>query len=63
MSHPRPDNPRPRPPEKPLDSDCCETGCDPCVWDMYSDQVRAYERALKDWEARQADEPTSDQPR
>ncbi|WP_348674615.1 oxidoreductase-like domain-containing protein [uncultured Abyssibacter sp.] len=52
MTESRSEQPRPQPPEKPLDSDCCETGCDPCVWDMYSDQVRAYERALKAWQER-----------
>jgi len=52
VSSDQPADPKPNPPEKPLPSDCCETGCDPCVWDMYSDQVRAYERALKAWQAR-----------
>ena len=26
-------DPRPLPPEAPLPSDCCDSGCDPCVHD------------------------------
>ncbi|MBB87925.1 oxidoreductase-like domain-containing protein [Abyssibacter sp.] len=48
----QPADPKPNPPEKPLPFDCCETGCDPCVWDMYADQQRAYERALTAWRQR-----------
>ncbi|MDX1496181.1 MAG: oxidoreductase-like domain-containing protein [Salinisphaeraceae bacterium] len=42
-------DPRPQPPEKPLATDCCETGCDVCVFDAYIDALRAYERALANW--------------
>ena len=34
----------PEPPEKPLDSDCCGSGCTPCVLDIYQEEL---ERWLK----------------
>ncbi len=32
----------PAPPLRPVPGECCERGCDPCVWDYY-------ERALSRW--------------
>lgn len=29
----------PQPREKPLPSDCCDTGCDVCVFDAYADEL------------------------
>ena len=29
----------PEPPEEPLQSDCCGTGCSPCVFDIYHDDL------------------------
>lgn len=29
----------PEPPEKPLDRDCCGTGCIPCVFDIYDEEM------------------------
>ncbi|KAK4791827.1 hypothetical protein SAY86_032240 [Trapa natans] len=34
--------PRPPPPEKPLPDDCCGSGCVRCVWDIYYDDLEAY---------------------
>jgi len=34
-----PDDPRPLPPEPPLPSDCCDSGCAPCVNDTYSEEL------------------------
>ena len=34
----------PEPPENPLDSDCCGSGCTPCVLDIYQEEL---ERWLK----------------
>ncbi|MEO8170726.1 MAG: oxidoreductase-like domain-containing protein [Oxalobacteraceae bacterium] len=34
-------------PTMPVDGECCESGCDPCVWDTYYAALRA-------WEAQQA---------
>lgn len=34
-------------PQQPADSECCESGCSPCVWDQYFD-------ALKLWKEQEA---------
>jgi len=47
-------DPRPIPPERPLPSDCCESGCDRCVFDIYADEVTHYQQALAVWQARQS---------
>ncbi|NP_001241736.1 uncharacterized protein LOC100856920 [Zea mays] len=38
--------PTPLPPEKPLPGDCCGSGCVRCVWDIYFDELDAYDKAL-----------------
>ncbi|KAF0924385.1 hypothetical protein E2562_010060 [Oryza meyeriana var. granulata] len=38
--------PAPQPPEKPLPGDCCGSGCVRCVWDVYYDELDAYNKAL-----------------
>lgn len=45
-------DPRPVPPEPPLPSDCCESGCDPCVYDSYSEALQYYRDQLAQWLAR-----------
>ena len=42
-------DPRPIPPESPLDEACCGRGCTPCVFDLYQDALARYEVALKAW--------------
>ena len=32
---------------------CCQSGCDPCVYDLYWAAVDRYEQALADWKGRQ----------
>ena len=32
----------PEPPEKPLDSDCCGSGCTPCVLDIYQEELEVW---------------------
>lgn len=34
----------PEPPEKPLDSDCCGTGCTPCVFDIYDEEMLRWKK-------------------
>lgn len=34
----------PERPQEPLPSDCCGTGCTPCVMDLYSEELAAWER-------------------
>ncbi|WP_051003566.1 oxidoreductase-like domain-containing protein [Cupriavidus sp. BIS7] len=48
------DDPRPQPPERPGDNECCGSGCDPCVFDFYNDEMERYRQELRAWEARQA---------
>jgi len=45
-------DPRPLPPPKPLPSDCCGCGCDPCVFDLYQEELDRYQRELSAWMAR-----------
>ncbi|XP_031555005.1 NADH-cytochrome b5 reductase-like [Actinia tenebrosa] len=35
-------------PEEPLPSDCCGSGCTPCVFDIYEEDVRKWERKCKE---------------
>ena len=34
----------PEPPEEPLPSDCCGTGCSPCVQDIYHEELQGWLR-------------------
>ncbi|CAM2137967.1 oxidoreductase-like domain-containing protein [Paraburkholderia tropica] len=51
--HPE-DDPRPEPPERPNDGDCCQSGCSPCIFDLYAEEVQRWREALAAWEARHA---------
>ena len=48
---PDPD-PRPVAPESPLPSECCESGCAVCVFDLYAEELMAYRAALAAWLSR-----------
>ncbi|MCY1217737.1 hypothetical protein D9M68_634780 [compost metagenome] len=48
------DDPRPVPPERPGDNECCGSGCDPCIFDFYYQELDRYREELRAWEARQA---------
>lgn len=52
------DDPPPRKPEAPLPAECCESGCDPCVYDTYAEELDWYRKALAAWRERhpEADE-------
>lgn len=39
----------PRPPEPPHEGECCESGCEDCVWIRYNAARRAYELAYAQW--------------
>ena len=44
--------PPPPMPEEPAAGACCQSGCDPCVYDLYWAAVDRYEQALADWKNR-----------
>jgi Oxidoreductase-like protein, N-terminal len=47
------DDPPPTPPWRPELDDCCHSGCNPCVFDLYDDALERYQAALAEWQARQ----------
>ncbi|MFC0679623.1 oxidoreductase-like domain-containing protein [Lysobacter korlensis] len=53
-------DPRPIPPEKPLPTDCCGSGCTVCVNDAYAEELEYYEARLAAWRARHPDEDASE---
>ncbi len=50
---PDPD-PKPVPPSADDYGGCCDSGCTPCVYDLYWDALARYEAALVAWESRRA---------
>jgi hypothetical protein len=50
-------DPRPQPPCEPALEDCCRSGCNPCVFDLYEQALERYEQALAAWRARHPSEP------
>jgi len=53
-------DPKPEMPAAPEPWECCQSGCEPCVYDRYWEALTNYEAALRTWEARQA--PARDDP-
>ncbi|MEW9572932.1 oxidoreductase-like domain-containing protein [Rhodanobacter sp. Si-c] len=51
-----PDDPRPQPPPEPDPGECCGNGCDPCIYDLYGDELERYRVALAAWRARHPDD-------
>ncbi|WP_370637388.1 oxidoreductase-like domain-containing protein [Cupriavidus sp. AU9028] len=49
---PAADDPRPLPPNRPDDDACCGSGCDPCIFDFYYEEMERYRQELRDWLAR-----------
>ncbi len=47
------DDPQPVPPREPELEDCCQSGCDPCIFDIYQNALERYRIALREWQARQ----------
>ena len=46
-------DPKPVPPTRPNNDECCHSGCNPCVFDLYEDDMARYWEALKEWNKRQ----------
>lgn len=44
--------PPPVPPKPPVPGECCERGCEMCMWDYYHEAQRRYETAYADWRRR-----------
>ncbi|XP_030476040.2 uncharacterized protein LOC115693199 [Syzygium oleosum] len=47
--------PPPPPPEVPSPGDCCGSGCVRCVWDVYCEELEAYNNGLRRDEASGSD--------
>ena len=47
------DDPQPQPPNAEDYSGCCDSGCSPCVYDLYWDAMARYEIQLAAWRERQ----------
>jgi hypothetical protein len=37
-------------PVQPYDSECCQSGCNPCVWDYYYADLDAWRKAVAEKE-------------
>lgn len=48
-------DPCPTPPEKPLPTDCCGSGCPVCVLDAYDEAWHRYRSELAAWQRRNPD--------
>src|SRR5258708_32200042 len=46
------DDPAPLPPVAPAANDCCRGGCDPCVCQVYEEELARYEAKLREWQLR-----------
>lgn len=46
------EDPPPVEPERPLPMECCDSGCDSCVHDVYADEVQHYRELLAAWQER-----------
>ena len=51
-SRPADPDPMPLPPRQPELDDCCGSGCNPCVFDLYDAALERYERAMRAWRER-----------
>ncbi len=47
------DDPEPLPPEPPGDNECCESGCERCVWTVHAEAMDAWRAAHAEWKLRE----------
>lgn len=48
------DKPLPRPPREPDPADCCGSGCEPCIFEIYEERLERWRercRAIREAEA------------
>ena len=45
--------PPPLPPKSPVEGECCERGCEMCMWDHYREAQRRHEAADRNGSLRQ----------
>ncbi|GAA0789191.1 oxidoreductase-like domain-containing protein [Marinobacterium sediminicola] len=38
-------------PTPPADGECCESACEPCVWDLYYEELRQWQEEQKQQKA------------
>jgi hypothetical protein len=50
--YPAEEDPRPVPPARPDAGDCCRSGCDPCIFDIYAKDLDRYRSTLRAWQER-----------
>lgn len=42
-------SPPPTPPQPPVEGECCERGCERCLWWYYREALARHEKALAEW--------------
>ena len=52
-------DPPPAAPQKPAAADCCGGGCEPCIFEIYAEELARYQEALKAWQERAAERARS----
>ncbi|RQO37265.1 hypothetical protein DBR37_03500 [Herminiimonas sp. KBW02] len=41
-------------PVRPDNDECCHSGCEPCIFDLYELEMESYRTALQEWERSRA---------
>ncbi|MBE9609375.1 oxidoreductase-like domain-containing protein [Chitinilyticum piscinae] len=55
-------DPMPQPPIEPPLEACCTSGCNPCIFDTYSEDLQQYRRDLLAWQARHPNPAPTENP-
>ncbi|WP_370635887.1 oxidoreductase-like domain-containing protein [Paralcaligenes sp. KSB-10] len=46
---PNREDPKPTPPTRPDNDECCHSSCEPCIFDLYEDALDRYRAQLSAW--------------